>query len=420
MKKHMWVALGMFLTSALLGTGVAQAQVPADIEAQLVKIGHVVDPPCTAKLYRPLMPAKDIVDQLAEMKETGKPSEQVPLYPGITISRDVSFGPDPKDVMDISVGDKGPASRPVLIYVPGGAGNKIELQDKEANAFYDNISRWANENGFVGVVMQRHGLAPGAPPDYYAGAKDVAAMIHWVQDNISKYHGNPDRMFIWAQSAGNGPVGIYVGHSELYPPKGAGVKGVIFMSGQFNILRPDGTNPMPPPAAAPGGGGPGGAGGGIGLGLPSTCGEGGANSTAGALPGRAPGQAGGPALPPPATAAGGGGAGGGGRGGAPQISQEEQIKRSSLPELEKGTVKVLLASGELDIGLGPDGGVSIFNKALHDELCKIDGPAAKDGRGHCPAMLYEKGESHVSEVFSIDTPDKTVSGPILAWMKSIK
>ena len=49
-------------------------------------------------------------------------------------------------------------------------------------------------------------------------------------------------------------------------------------------------------------------------------------------------------------------------------------------------------------------------QAVHDELCK-QGPA------HCPAMLFAKEESHMSEVFSIDTKDKTVSGPILAWIK---
>jgi hypothetical protein len=31
-----------------------------------------------------------------------------------------------------------------------------------------------------------------------------------------------------------------------------------------------------------------------------------------------------------------------------------------------------------------------------------------------------KGESHMSAVFSIDTPDETVSGPILAWIKRLK
>jgi hypothetical protein len=34
-------------------------------------------------------------------------------------------------------------------------------------------------------------------------------------------------------------------------------------------------------------------------------------------------------------------------------------------------------------------------------------------------MLFAKHESHMSEVFSIDTEDKTVSGPILAWIKKI-
>ena len=78
----------------------------------------------------------------------------------------------------------------------------------------------------------------------------------------------------------------------------------------------------------------------------------------------------------------------------------------------------MLARAELDPGV--NGGMTAPDIALHDELCKIDGPKAKDGVGHCPTMLYMKDESHMSEVFSIDTPDKTVSGPIIAWIKKIK
>jgi hypothetical protein len=369
-----------------LAAGVAQAQVPADIESELVKMGHIVDPPCTAKLYRPMMPANDIT------------SDATPLYPGITIARDVSFGPDPLDVVDVFTADKGPASRPVLIYVPGGVGNKIEIQDKEANAFYDNIARWATKNGMVGVNMQRH-----ASPGWDGGAKDISAMLQWLQTNVSKYHGNPDRMFIWAHSAGNIPLGTYIGHPELYGPKGVGVKGVIFMSAaSFNIapLSPPpigGANPMSILADAG-----------------KTCGvQGGAFSASGALPGRAAGQPGGP---PPAPAAGPGGTRpGGGPGGPPAVDPAVQLARSSLPELKKTSVKVMLANGDLDIGADPsvDGGVMPFNRMLHDELCK-------DGPDRCPTLLLAKGESHVSIVFSIDTPDTTVSGPILAWMKGIK
>ena len=73
----------------------------------------------------------------------------------------------------------------------------------------------------VGVNMQRGG-SPGNQ------GQNVAIMIEWLQANITKYKGNPDRMFIWAHSAGNGPLGQYIGRPDLY---GVGVRGAIFMSG---------------------------------------------------------------------------------------------------------------------------------------------------------------------------------------------
>jgi hypothetical protein len=387
------------LMSAFLATSVAvvaaEAQVPANIEAGLVTMGHIVDPPCTAKLYRPLMPANDIT------------SSATPVYPGITVVRDASFGPNPKDVVDIFTADKGPASRPVLIYVAGGPGNKIELQDREANAFYDNIMRWATKNGMVGVNVQRHG-----GQGWDAGAKDISSMLQWVEANISKYHGNPDRMIIWAHSAGNNPLGTYIGRPELYGPKGVGVKGVIFMSpAAFDIA------PLEVPPPPPGAGNPFAALADAG----KTCGvQGGAFSSSGALPGRTAGQPGGPDAAPGGPPPGGpppGGAGGGAAGrppgpGGPPVDAATRLARSSLPELKKTTVKIILANAELDPGVGANG-IMPFNQILHDELCK-------EGPDHCPTLLYFKGESHMSEVFSIDTPDKTVSGPVLAWIKKVK
>jgi hypothetical protein len=68
---------------AAAAAGMSRAQVPPDIEAGLRKIGPIVDPACTAKLYRPLMPANDVN------------SKVTPLYAGITIARDRSFGSHP-------------------------------------------------------------------------------------------------------------------------------------------------------------------------------------------------------------------------------------------------------------------------------------------------------------------------------------
>jgi hypothetical protein len=369
--KGLTPVVGATVLMASMSPGAVRAQVPPHIETGLKKIGQIVDPACTAKLYRPLMPAGDVN------------STVTPLYPGITIARDVSFGPNAKDVVDIFTADKGGGPRTVLIYVPGGAGNKIEQQAVEANAFYDNIMRWATKNGMVGVNMQRH---PGQG-NWDDGGKDVSLMIQWLQANISRYKGNPDRMFIWAHSAGNGPLGTYIGRPELHGPKGPGVKGAIFMSGQFNIA------PLQPQGAG---------------------GRGGAGAAAGGQGGN-PGPAGGAgsACGMSAATALGGPAGAGARGGrgGPPVDPETQLARSSLPELKKTTVKLFLATAELDPGI--TGSMSAFNQTLHDELCK-------DGPDRCPTLLFGKGESHMSEVFSIDTADTSVSGPILAWMKKLK
>lgn len=79
---------------------------------------------------------------------------------------------------------------------------------------------------------------------------------------------------------------------------------------------------------------------------------------------------------------------------------------------------MLLARAELDPGV--NGAMLPSDIAIHDELCKLEGPKAKDGVGHCPMMLYLKGHSHMSEVFSIGSSDKSVSGPILEWIKRVQ
>jgi hypothetical protein len=386
----------------------AQAQVPPDIETGLRKIGQIVDPPCTAKLYRPLMPKNDYNTYWPP--NAPAPTNLMPLYSAIKLARDVSFGSYPKDLIDIFSPEKGDSNRTVLIYVPGGAGNKIEQQNREANAFYDNIGRWAVKNNMIGVTMQRH-----PAENWDDGGKAISTMIQWLQTNIAKYGGNPNRMFIWAHSAGNGPLGVYIGHPEIQGPKGPGVKGAIFMSG----------NPVPDIGGqAPRGGGPGGPGGpGAGAnplaGAGTTCGEtGGAGSTAGAISG--------PSGTTPAAPRGTGAPGERGRGGAPgdgrgrgqQLDAATIAARSNLPGFKSTNVAIMLARAELDPGVS--GNMTAADIALHDELCKADEPKAKDGVGQCPTMLYLKDESHMSEVFSLDTPDQTVSGPILAWIKKIK
>ena len=186
-------------------TAASFAAVPPDIAAKLHEMGPVLDVPGVAKLYRPLQPT--------------------PPYPGVKVERNIKYVDTDRTVLDVFSPEKGGGKRPVLIYVSGGAGNKIEPVP-DGDAFYDNIMLWAVKNGMTGVNVQRRG---GQGLEWNETAKDIGRVIDWVQQNISKYKGNPDRVFIWAHSAGTGPVSTYVGHPELYGPKGVGLKGVVLM-----------------------------------------------------------------------------------------------------------------------------------------------------------------------------------------------
>jgi len=351
----------MLLLAAMTiaATGVTQAEVPPDIAKQLVNIGRGVCVPETAQVYRPLHPN--------------------PPYKGVTIERDISFGSDPKDVLDVFSAEKGGGNRPVLIYVSGGAGNK-QQGGPNGDVFYDNVMLWATKNGMVGVNMQRH---PGQAWD--DPAKDIAHIVQWVNQNIARYKGNPERVFMWAQSAGNVPTSTYIGHSELWGPKGVGVKGVVFMSPPaFNIL------PATPPPA--------GGGGGFGA-----CRQPNGQPVA-AAPGRGPEGKGGPGGPGRGDGKGGGKGDGKGRGVQPDAAT--QLARSNLPGMVSSKVPFMLSVAELD----PPNIIG-FAETLRDELCKA---------GRCATYVVYKDHSHISEVMSPDTADTSVTGPILKWMKSVK
>jgi triacylglycerol lipase len=324
------------VVAMLIGAAtVAHAQVPPQIAKQLVAIGRGVCPQETAQLYLPL--------------------HARPPYRGVSIARDISTGPDPKNVVDVFTSEQGGGSRPVLIYVPGGPGNRhLDVPNNEV--FYDNVPLWAVRNGMVGVLMQRR---PGNAWD--DPAKDIARVVQWVNQNVARFNGDPARVFLWAQSAGNVPTGTYVGHPELYGPKGVGLKGVIFMSAAtFNILpaAPPRTGPNPPcgpvPASAPA-----------------------------AAPARGAGAA------PPAT---------------PDAAT--QLARSNLPGLVNSRVPFLITAAELD----PPGLIA-FAETLKDQLCKA---------GRCPTYLVFKDHSHISEVMAPNTADDSVTGPILKWIRSVK
>jgi acetyl esterase/lipase len=193
---------------------------PSEIEWKLAELGPVVNPPETAKLYAPLQ-------------------EKEP-YRGVRVTRDVKYGSDPRNALDIFESEeKVGTPRPVLIFVHGGGfvgGNK----HVPGSPFYDNIVLFAARNGLVGVNVT-YRLAPQNP--WPAAAQDLAGAVRWVGENIAGHGGDPAHVVLMGHSAGAVHVATYVAHTEFHGPKGVGLSGAILLSGLYDLaaVPPGGT-----------------------------------------------------------------------------------------------------------------------------------------------------------------------------------
>jgi acetyl esterase/lipase len=82
---------------------------------------------------------------------------------------------------------------PVVMFIYGGgwaAGDKFE---------YEFVGRAFAANGYIAVIADYRKYPEVKYPDFLA---DNAAAMRWVQDNISKYAGDPNRFFLAGHSAG--------------------------------------------------------------------------------------------------------------------------------------------------------------------------------------------------------------------------
>lgn len=190
----------------------ALAQMPADIAEKVKAIGRVIDPPKTAAIYAPMHPQEP--------------------YEGVKVTRDLKYGPDARNALDVFTPTNATGPAPVFIFIHGGgfvAGNKRGPN----SPFYDNFMLFAAKNGMVGVNAT-YRLAPANP--WPAAPQDIAALVKWVRENIASHGGDPERVFLNGSSAGGAIVGAYLADKKLWPSAtNPGIKGAMLMAGVYDF-----------------------------------------------------------------------------------------------------------------------------------------------------------------------------------------
>jgi triacylglycerol lipase len=220
--------LGLFLALAITGCATRPTAFVVEVPSQiapalaqgLAQIGRVVAPPPTEKLYAPL-------------------AQREP-YAGVQVRRDVRYGADARNLLDVFTPATRQAGQPVLVFVHGGGFMRGERRTGDS-PFYDNIMLWALSQGMVGVNMT-YRLAPANP--WPAAQQDIQLALKWVRENIAASGGDPHRIILMGHSAGAAHVAQYVAHPQFHAAPGSGLAGAVLLSGIFDPVTAEANPPL--------------------------------------------------------------------------------------------------------------------------------------------------------------------------------
>ncbi|GGR63737.1 hypothetical protein GCM10008959_27280 [Deinococcus seoulensis] len=147
---------------------------------------------------------------------------------GLSVKRDVSYGPDARNVMDIYA-PQNAAGAPVVLFIHGGS---WQGGDKDGHKFVgESLAR----AGYVTGVMS-YRLAPqNVYPSY---VQDAAQALKVLRADARTFGGNPDNLFVMGHSAGGFNAVEMVDNArwltEVNVPVGS-IRGVIGVAGPYSF-----------------------------------------------------------------------------------------------------------------------------------------------------------------------------------------
>jgi len=165
--------------------------------------------------------------QMAATREIYAPIVARPA-PASIAGRDLQYGPDPKQRLDLFVT---PRSRATVLFVHGGGFIMGDKGDAQA-PFYNNVAAWALTQGYSAVTFT-YRLAPAHP--WPSGPLDLASALDWLADELPRHDVDPQSLVLVGQSAGGAHVAAYLANQGLAPDRPPGIAGAVMVSGIYDV-----------------------------------------------------------------------------------------------------------------------------------------------------------------------------------------
>ena len=212
------LAMAAILASGLLGEPAsAMSQDTANAEAQIRALGHRWDGEVLQKT-QPLF-----VPLLAKVSRAD-----------IAATKDLAYGSDGKQKLDIYAPAKSVRGRPVVVYMHGGGLVRGDKDEADTDGLIDsNVPVYFAHHGMIGVNLN-YRLVPRI--QYPAGGEDVASAIKFLRAHVAQYGGNPNAIFVIGHSAGGYHLGTYLYDGKVND-NAPQIAGAIFLSGVIELDR---------------------------------------------------------------------------------------------------------------------------------------------------------------------------------------
>jgi acetyl esterase/lipase len=170
--------------------------------------------------WSPALHVKLMLDHFSAVHRTGTKE-------GVTVQRDLAYGPHERQRLDIYLPDDAKVQRAALLFAHGGA--FLDGDRNRTGEIYGNVLRFFARHGVVGVNIG-YRLADAAK--YPGATEDIASAVAWTHAHAAEFGIANDRIFLMGHSAGAAHTGSYVYDARRHPAGGPGLAGHLVVSGR--------------------------------------------------------------------------------------------------------------------------------------------------------------------------------------------
>jgi hypothetical protein len=169
----------------------------------------------------------------AETRLPDVTQEVPPCAAGVTFIRNLRYGGDDQNVLDVATAQTRPDSkRPIVVFFAGTSFSN-EPNSTSLDAVIEKSMCFAAGNGLV-VVHASYRRSPAAV--WPAGAVDAASAISWVFENADLFGGNAQEIVAIGYGSGAFHLATLLSHSELQE-KDDVIAGVVLLSGVYEPTK---------------------------------------------------------------------------------------------------------------------------------------------------------------------------------------